>query len=248
MFIVCLCPTYLRPECVAQTIVLFERQSYPPEKRFLLILDDAGQLRPKKGPNWEIVSVPTRFPSLPDKYAAMLEMCPPNTEGLVVWDDDDIYLSRHIEASVSALQQAPWAHPRYVYSIYAGALRIERSDGRFQAAAAMRWDACMAIGGWPRTRRADFDQQLLAKLERTFGPAADSSRFWGPTFVHWFSNGLWHSQLFMRSPDDETWYDRIARETYRRDIDIQPKLLPEAEKWIYKLDRSCGKPLTSACQ
>jgi hypothetical protein len=238
MFVTCLCPTYLRPECVAQTIVLFERQTYPPERRFLLVFDDAGQLRPKRGDRWAIVSVPQRYPSLPEKYGAMLELCPDITEAIVVWDDDDLYLSRHIEASVAALQDAGWAHPRYVYSVYAGRLQVERSDGRFHAALAMRWETCLSVGGWPATRRADFDQQLLAKLQAQFGPAGDSSRLWGPTYVHWFSNGLWHSQLFMRSPDDEEWYDRIAKATYRRNIDITPALIPEAARLLKKLDRS----------
>src|SRR5215213_9160857 len=95
--LLCVCPTYGRPRLVANSLACFLAQDYPPELCHLLILDDAQQYTPQSGRNWEVVSSPERFPSLPDKYQWMFSaagVMPFNKlarrwDAVVIWDDDD---------------------------------------------------------------------------------------------------------------------------------------------------------------
>jgi hypothetical protein len=237
MYLTCLCPSYFRPHALATALALFERQTYPKEKRFFLALDDSGKIHPEEGENWKIISVPTRYPSLSAKYNAMLEMLPGSTEGLVVWDDDDLYLNRHLEAVALALQEGPWAHPQWVYSTYQG-LACERAVGRFHGALALRLDACRAVGGWPDTRRADYDQQMLARLQETYGSPVHYDRFYGPTYAfHWLTR-TWHSQWFMRGPDDEGWYDRVPIPAVDWPVHVRPELDRDVAELVLELEES----------
>lgn len=205
----CLCPTYRRPNLLANAIACFTRQTLVNQAE-LLILDDAGQIAPQKGfcsSHWQIMSVARRFGSLPGKYDALAEMA--RGEILVVWEDDDIFLPWHLEAIAQAMAGgAWWAHPRVVGSLYTGTFQHEPAAGRFHSALALRRDAWEAIGGWPRTRRLDFDQELLGRLMRAYGPPADScDPARGPSYVfRWGSTGAYHGQAF----GVETWWDDVA--------------------------------------
>jgi len=236
MFLTCLCPTYRRPRLVGQTIVLFQKQDYPPELRFLLILDDSGSVPNMEGENFRVISVTKRFPSLPEKYNYMLDLIPAETEGIVVWDDDDIYLSRHLRAVAMSLEERDWCHPSRVYSVYNG-FNVENAAGRFHAAMAARLDAIRELGGWFPTRRADFDQLMLARLQNAFGSPADSSLHFGPTYVFVWENRMWHAQWFMKSPDDTTWYDEIAEKTRGNPDRFELGLLPTYSEILEHFER-----------
>ncbi len=70
----------------------------------------------------------------------------------------------------------------------------------------------MAVGGWPDTRRADFDQQLIGRLTQRFG-IADPCAHALPGYVFRYgSTGTWHAQHWMQGPEDEGWYGRAAVE------------------------------------
>jgi len=223
--VACLCPTYRRPpRLLANAIACFEAQDYPADRRRLFVLDDAGELESICGPNWSIATTRTRYPTLPAKYNALVGFVDAaratpeqfDAEILVVWEDDDIYLPWHISAIVGALY-APvepryqhgrtWAHPSHVWSLYDGHLHQEPARGRFHATLAMRREAFVHIGGWPDTPRADFDQQLLARLRRKCGPPADPCEAFPPSYVfRWASTNSYHGQAWMRSPADIAWY------------------------------------------
>ena len=48
-FVSCLCPTYRRPQMMANTIPCFITQDYPADRRELIILDDACELQNETG-------------------------------------------------------------------------------------------------------------------------------------------------------------------------------------------------------
>ncbi|MCA9058462.1 MAG: glycosyltransferase, partial [Planctomycetaceae bacterium] len=100
-FVSCLCPTYRRPQLLRESIACFEAQDYPVDRRELIILDDAGELENQTGNGWQIISIPRRFRSLPEKFNAVAALA--SGEILVVWEDDDIYLSHHISSHVAAM-------------------------------------------------------------------------------------------------------------------------------------------------
>ena len=87
MFITALCPTYRRPKLLANAIAQFQAQDHPDKE--MIILDDAQQILEQSGENWRLYSAAARYPSLPEKYAAMIALADPRTEAFVIWEDDD---------------------------------------------------------------------------------------------------------------------------------------------------------------
>jgi len=256
--VACLCPTYRRPpRLLANAIACFERQDYPADRRRLFVLDDAGELEPVCGADWSIATTRTRYSTLPAKYNALVGLVdssratPERWEAdiLVVWEDDDIYLPWHIRSMVGAMYApvAPrykhgraWAHPSRVWSLHGGRLHQETATGRFHAALAMRLETLAAIGGWPDTPRADFDQQLLAKLRRECGPPADPCSAAPPAYVfRWASTASYHGQAWMRSSADTAWYrsapSRIPSQGTA--IRITPALDAETEALMNRLEK-----------
>jgi hypothetical protein len=57
-----------------------------------------------------------------------------------------------------------WSKPSSVLSTYTGKHELEDATGRFHASLAFRREVFDRIGGWPLTKRGDFDQQLIARL------------------------------------------------------------------------------------
>ena len=205
-FVSCLCPTYRRPKLLENSIACFMAQDYPADRRELMVLDDAGELENQTGDGWQIISIPQRFRSLPEKFNALAGLA--QGEILVVWEDDDIYLPHHISSHVAAMDGNLWSKPSKVLSLYTGELQEEDATGRFHASIAMTRQAFDECGGWPLTMRGDFDQQLLARLTAV-GPSADPCSDAQPGYVfRWGSTGAYHGQALMQGPEDERWYER----------------------------------------
>lgn len=214
MRMACLCPTFRRrPALVENIIACFLNQTYPAELRRLIVLDDGGTLPPTAKDNWQIVVTQHRYPSLPAKYNALVRLAR-DAEALVVWEDDDFYLPWWLESVAKVLREHPWSHPKQVFTTYGGQLHLEPAAGRFHGALAIRREAWKEVGGWPETRRADFDQRLIGLLTARFGPAGDPCRFDLPGYCfRWQDSHDWHGQGFMQGPGDEDWYDRCAEQT-----------------------------------
>jgi hypothetical protein len=211
--IVCLCPTFRRPSrLVENSIACYLAQTYPADRRRLLILDDANDLAPQTGDGWEVVSQPIRIPSLPEKYHQLIMMADERwqPDAYCIWEDDDIYFPWHLEAHVHSLASRPWSHPSHVWALTTGEMVKEPAMGHLHASLAFTRDAYQRTGGWPLTNRADFDLQLLSILRRTLGPPGNPLNFDDcPSYVfRWGSTQHPHGQNFMRSPQDEEWYTR----------------------------------------
>lgn len=94
---VCCC-TYNRPHLLGELIESFQKQSYPKSHCELVVLDDAGQYGDLRGENWQVVSFPRRFASLGEKRNACVSLTSPDSEYVVMTDDDDIYLPWWLES------------------------------------------------------------------------------------------------------------------------------------------------------
>lgn len=212
MRVACFCPTYARPELVENTIALFLGQDYDGPKK-LFVLDDGGQLEAENTEELQIVSTSRRYRSLPLKYDALSDMAAAwNPDIVTIWDDDDLYLPHHLSSAVSVLAiNGAWVKPDWVWSTYSGSPVIESAVGRFWASATMRWNAWVRMGGVPRTHRADFDQQFMSVATRLYGEALPQCTDPLETSFcfRWQDTRTPHSQSFIRSPDDTTWYDRM---------------------------------------
>jgi hypothetical protein len=205
-FVSCLCPTYRRPKLLENSIACFMAQDYPAERRELIVLDDAGELENQTGDGWQIISIPRRFRSLPEKFNALAGLA--HGEILVVWEDDDIYLPHHISSHVAAMDRHLWSKPSKVLSDYTGQIQEEDATGRFHASLTFTRHAFEQVGGWPLTLRGDFDQQLIARLN-SLGIAGDPCAVASPSYIfRWGSTGAYHGQALMRGPEDEQWYQR----------------------------------------
>jgi glycosyltransferase involved in cell wall biosynthesis len=203
----CLCPTYRRPKLLENSIARFLAQDYRADRRELIVLDDAGELQNQTGDGWQIISIPRRFRSLPEKFNALAGLA--RGEILVVWEDDDIYLPHHISSHVNAMEGHLWSKPSKVLSDYTGEIREEDATGRFHASLAFTRQTLEKVGGWPVTLRGDFDQQLIARLNGLDDPG-DPCRIASPAYIfRWGSTGAYHGQTLMQGPEDEQWYERL---------------------------------------
>ena len=74
-------------------------------------------------------------------------------------------------------------------------------------------EAFDAAGGWPLTKRGDFDQTFLQRLAGA-ATAVDPCRAYPPSYVfRWGSTHAYHGQGLMHGPSDVEWYER-ATELY----------------------------------
>ncbi len=239
-FIVALCPTFNHPELLRNSVALWERQDYPAHRRRLLILDDGGAFDPQNAglwsnhvpgwawcETWKLFAEAARYPSLPAKYNRLAELgAIAGADAFLVWEDDDIYLPGYVSAHARVLAQYELSKPDLVLSDYPGHLVEEPAGGRFHSTLGFRRELFLRIGGWPSTKRADFDQQMIAELE---GAAESRGDPWPAgvaphQYVYRWHTGAAHGQHFMRAPDDEDWYDRAGAERPAYVGKLEPKL------------------------
>jgi len=207
-FVSCVCPTYRRPKLLENSIACFLAQDYPADRRELVILDDAGQIAPQQGDGWEVISMARRFRSLPEKFNALAGLA--RGDVLVVWEDDDIYLPWHIASHVDVLTDGGFSKPSRVLSLYTGEPREEEAAGRFHASIAFTRESLDLAGGWPLTKRGDFDQTFLQRLAGA-ATAVDPCRTFPPSYVfRWGSTQSYHGQGLMQGSSDVEWYERVS--------------------------------------
>lgn len=208
MHVTALCPTFRHPTLLANSLACWNAQDYDPAKRRLIILDDDPTFETQSGENWHLLALPRRCRSISEKYNIMLAMLE-ETDIVLVWEDDDHYLSDYVSKHVAALQQCEYSKPSRVLSDYTGKLAEENADGRFHSSIGFRRSLIRRIGGWPNTKRADFDQQLMAALRREANCIADPWSTGRIPFVYRWHSGAAHCQSTMdRGPADESWWVR----------------------------------------
>ena len=155
----------------------FEHQSH--NDRELIVLDDAGQLAPTEGDRWRIVSTPDRFPTLGAKRNALAQLAG-ETDAMAVWDDDDLYMPWALEATVDAIQHAPWSRPSMILARSMNTLRPlrtymqpDRSDRAYHSAWGYHREAFWKVGGYPADVSVGEDAALAVRFMRQRIPDAD---------------------------------------------------------------------------
>lgn len=236
-FLSCLCPTYRRPQLLANAVACFLAQDYPADRRELIILDDAGQFEPSSGPGWRLISQTARVRSLPEKYNALAGLA--QGDHLVVWEDDDIYLPWHLTAHASVLAQGEYSKPTRVLSRSSNrGFEEECADGRFHGSIAFSRGVFESVRGWPLTRRADFDLQFMAQLA-SLAASGDPCQSYPPSYIfRWGSTNAYHAQYAMQAASDDTWYQRCkdwGDGTSR--LQLRPALDSETRRTIRSFER-----------
>lgn len=263
-FVTALCPTFRHPTLLANSVMLWINQDYPMHRRELVILDD-GDTFANQGMSantlneegkwsvhnlWRLRSAPKRLPSLPAKYNELLDLARADTDIFLVWEDDDTYLPGYVSSHVNAItSQQPWnefSKPSKVLSDYGWdgvkPLPEENGSGRFHSSMAFTKDLIRRIGGWPDTKRADFDQQLIKALNQNANSIVDP--FTGThQYVYGWHTGSAHCQSTMRSPDDETWYDRGA-DAYK-EVPYVGQLIPKYDDRTIRILAAMGVNATA---
>jgi len=217
-FVSCLCPTYKRPQLLANAVACFQTQDYEGPME-LVVLDDAGTIQGFVYKNELargspercslLFSVPHRFPSLPCKYNWLAR----GSQGsiLVVWEDDDIYLPWHVSCHVETLRvtNGQWSKPYIIGSTYPGHLVEESSAGRFHGSMAITRKAFNETGGWPETDSRDYDMQMFKKLTDLYmGPADPIKLKREVSYVfRWGSTHAYHGSSY----DMMTWYHEVGK-------------------------------------
>jgi len=181
-----------------QTIYSFLKQDYPPELCNLIILDDAGQYIPQEHTEpkrWSIAVSPRRFRTFGEKCNAVVAMAPPDTDAIVVWDDDDIYLPHTLRAHATALENATFSRPSVILKeAKGGNITLRWTKMLFHAAWAYRVELFNAVGGYPWIQSGQ-DQGFRDKIRKAKGfVQADPLEYgFAPYFVHrWLITGCPH--------------------------------------------------------
>lgn len=217
-FVTAICPTYRHPKLLASSLQLWLDQNYPLSHRQLIVLDDGETFYNQQGDGWILWSASERYPTISAKYNELLGLMNSKTEIVLVWEDDDTYLPNYVNWHVQALAAADFSKPSKVYSDYnrnrTGQVQLEQAAGRFHSSLAFRWELIRKVGGWPDTKRADFDQQLISKLLANCRKFEDTCNHGSIQYVYGWNTGSAHCQSTMQSPSDETWYDR-AKQAYK---------------------------------
>ena len=240
-FIVALCPTFNHPELLANSMALWEMQDYPAERRFLYILDDGNAFYSHGGDSWTLFGQAWRSNSLPEKYNHLAwhgaNRLPPAPDAFLVWEDDDLYLPGYVSAHARVLAEHEYSKPARVLSDYPGYLVEEPAAGRFHSTLGFRRSLFDRVGGWPLTKRADFDQQFIRALESNAASLGDPFADRKIEFVYRWHTGAHHGQSFMRSPDDQDWYDRAAADRPAYIGRLEPRLDARTRELLAELGR-----------
>lgn len=206
-----ICPTWNRPAMLANLVRQFLAQEYPADRRELLILCDSGQFDNQSGDGWQLISIPRRFHSLPEKYNALLGLVSQSSDAVVIAEDDDLYSPLHTAGCAAALANAEVCKPSLVNMTYRGETTPRNGRGRFHASLAMRADWLRKLGGWPNTREPAFDKRLMGDLQQ-HGRLGDPIRLgFPPTYTYVWDGVRGHGSAFRAH--GENWYDQAAAAT-----------------------------------
>jgi len=211
-FMVAAVPTYRRPRLVENTLALWEAQTYPADRRKMIILEDGGTFVPQSGPNWEIVTTTDRGRSLGEKFNRIFAMCPPETFGVLIWEDDDIYLPGYVAAQAAALARSGISNPLRNWVHYGNSVHIERRW--FHSALAVRKETIDRISGYPVEPVGNFDMLFRDAATTVSGGSVEP---WDTDedcqYVMGYSGtGYTHSStVYTNDLNDLGWYERYAQ-------------------------------------
>ena len=146
----CVCATYNRPpshqHLLEEAIESFLRQDYP-NKELIILNDCPGQELVCDAPGVRVLNVPERFPSLGDKWNALVRLA--RGELIAPWDDDDISLPWRLSLSVERLGDADYFNPRSYWYLDNQGLHFDHAVGYAHNASIFTRVALETVGGYP---------------------------------------------------------------------------------------------------
>lgn len=249
-FISVLCATFRRPLLMRNALACYLAQDYPSEKSELLILDDGGDLVGKDEGLWRVYASASRFPSTASKYQFLAQKA--RGDLIVIWDDDDIYLPWHLSCHVQAMRvgcdggwdrHVAWSKPSEVgfWPHSAEQMTFLGAAGRFHGATGLTSALLRQVGGWPRTKRADWSLQFLAMLKGVASPRDTLHCNPCPSYVYrWHSPGMIHASTAMSSPEDVTWYQKHGERLAKIEPADAVLLVPEFDAETSRIYERCG--------
>lgn len=189
------CPTYKRPELLAEFYACFLNQDYPVDRRELIILDDAGQFVPfhdeKNGVR--LVSLTEKFETIGEKRNAFFEYLSPQSEIYVVADDDDLYFPHWLSTLAKYMKNADVLGPALNIEWCSGYDPIYHHYGyQFNHAAhAVRLSTLREAGGYPAMHRYE-DEHMFGRLRQRQAIFAWTPCHVSPYFVA--RRGTWYGK------------------------------------------------------
>lgn len=233
-FITCICPTYKRPEFLANIVKCFEMQDYPSHRCELIILDDALQYPPQVGESWTLLNGNrAELNTLSKKFDKLVSFVALG-DLIAIWEDDDLYFPHHLEMLSRAFERGgQFITPHRIFSTYGqseGNLQVEFAAGRFHASWAFTPDLLRSVGGYPNTARLDYDQQLNAALRKNGKHEFSVSEYEFPSYVYRWGNNIYHG-----SQAGEVGYDELWKKLEALPFEIVPVLKPCLDKESKKL-------------
>jgi len=199
MRIAALCATYKRPLLLGRAIHCFLADPY--ENAKLFVLDDTGGFENKDYGRWQMVSVPTRYPDLGTKRAALVDLIDSSFDAFVIRDEDDVFWPHALTCQAKALEEKPWTQPDFVYEQFGDSLGIvpafgtgDRSIKRyfgFGGAWGYRLKEYREVGGYRPTTAVSAHLEDIT-IARTFfdkyGPSANSTPTPAEAFYYYERN------------------------------------------------------------
>jgi len=237
MKIAAVCVTYKNPIQLGWMIQCFLEQDYE-GPRELVILDDAGQYPAElSGDRWTLVSSRRRFRTLGEKRNAAIGLISPDTEGICVWDDDDIYLPWALTACAASLEKAPWSRPSQVLHEDRGRrlqLRRHLTGGFYHGGWAYTRDAWGKARGYPCKNNGE-DLAFRDRMKAAGVREVDPIRLgfdpfyiyrWGPGSFHLSGMGLHGYEKLTSYPMQPVKTLQVEWPVDYRKAIIQPEVHP----------------------
>lgn len=243
--VACLCPTYLRPVCTANVANMFRFQTYP--ERRLYILDDGGTFDESINDKCDDIRIRVtteRFPTLPDKYNALLDWAIEDYQPdiIMVWENDDLYLPDHISRYVEHFRVPGIVSVRlstvFVYHPVAKRVIVHRVGRNFHGCLAFRPFVNGTAIRWHSTPRAWYDVEFMDMLTSKYPSAMIRGL---PTYVYRNPcTETMNASHFAAGPLDDTWYQRYGINYNRnccgdhQSIPLEPKFDEETKYFLDK--------------
>ena len=208
MKLLCITPTYGRPiELLQNSLACFYSQTY--SNAYQIFLDDTFNGPTIQGDNYAIVQTDERYRNLSIKHNHAVEIGISifgEIDGIVVWDDDDIYLPDHLLKIFKSLQtKNTFSYSSKIYSCIDKTVNLEENTaGRFHGNIAFTYDL-YKCNKWEDTLRMDFDSTMIDKL---YNNSNVNDRVDATYVYRWRNSGGHHCSGISTGPEDETWYSK----------------------------------------
>lgn len=245
--IVCVCPTYRRPNLLKNSVALFLEQTVKIPAT-LLIFDDGVNYNEialvNKNKLVILKTFDQRFPTLGHKYNKLIETAVEdlNAQYIFIWEDDDVYLPFHIESYMSCFDRgAVWVKTEHIKTYFGANLATAFGAPSYFASLAFSkqvYDVGIKI---LENGQDTFDVVFMGEIRKKFGsfcdPTKNQDQKWGISYVfRWDTTRNYHGQAYMKGVEN-LWYEtveRITEEPKAREY-LMPALDADTEALMQKI-------------